>query len=186
MSSDDKEYEILEDGNAIVKRLRERYAKEFWPVVPDQVVVIGVTNKPRPFTMRKLAKITKVDAAHRTIIRTFGRKDVQFIIEVYCTDWVTWNNARKQWIIAHELAHIGEPGRKGLVNHDCEDWGWLLHSVGVDWWTKDNLPDLLDGTPYPFRQDLFDRLRVVGEGDDEAKGLEEGGDSHGGPWSDSR
>lgn len=180
--SDEKEYEIIEEGNTIVKRLRERYPKPFQFVDPSQVIVLGVTNRPRPFTMRRLAKITKIDPAHRTIIKTFGRKDVRFIVEVYCNDWVTWNNARRQWIIAHEIGHIAEPGSKGLVKHDTEDFGWLLDAVGIDWWVKENLPDLLDGNPYPFRQELFDRLHVSGSGDDDAEGREDGGDSHGGRW----
>jgi hypothetical protein len=179
---EDREYRILDEGNAIVARLRERYPKAFWPVVPEQVLVLAVTNKPRPFTMKRLAKITKVDAAHRTVIRALGRRDVRYLVELYLTDWTTWNGPRKQWILAHEIGHIDEEGAKGLVKHDVEDWGWLLDSVGIDWWTKDNLPDLLDGDPYPFRQELFDRLRVKGEGDDEAEGRGDGGDSHGNPW----
>lgn len=179
--SEDKEYEILEEGNAIVARLRERYPQAFWPVNPDEILVLVVVNKPRPFTMRKLAKITKVDPAHRTVIKTLGRRDVRYLIEIYMNDWTTWNNPRKQWILAHEIAHINDPDAKGLVKHDVEDWGWLLDSVGIDWWNKDNLPDLLSDDPYPFRQELFDRLRVKDSGDDDAEGLDEGGDSHGTP-----
>ena len=88
---EDREYRILDEGNAIVARLRERYPKAFWPVVPEQVLVLAVTNKPRPFTMKRLAKITKVDAAHRTVIRALGRRDVRYLVELYLTDWTTWN-----------------------------------------------------------------------------------------------
>ena len=179
--NNDKEYIIIEDGNAIIKLLKERYPKCFWTVDPNQVIVLGVSNKPRPFSQKKLAKITKIDSAHKTIIRTFCRKDIQYIIEIYCTDWIQWNNARRQWIIAHEIGHIDAPGTRGLVKHDVEDWGWLLDSVGIDWWGKENLPDLLDGPVYHFRQELFDRIRSS-VADDDVEALGDGGDSHGSNW----
>ena len=179
--TDDKEYMIMEEGNSIVKRLKERYPKPFWHVVPENIVVIGITNRPRPFSMKKLAKITKIDSAHRTIIRTYGHKDVQYLVELYCSDWVQWSQMRRQWILAHEISHVPESGSKGLIQHDCQDWAWLLDAVGIDWWSKDNLPNLLEGEPFPFRQELFDRLHVKGSGDDNGEGIEDGGDSHGNP-----
>ena len=155
---EEKVYEILEQGNTIVSRLCERYRDKFPYVIPDEVVVLIITNMPRPFSMRKMAKITKVDAAHRTVLKTYARKDVRYIIEVYHSDWVQWSGARCQWIIAHEIGHIGDPKRQGLIQHDIQDWGWLLDAVGIDWWEKDNLPDLLAGEPFPFRDELFRRL----------------------------
>jgi len=178
--SDDKEYEIVQEGNDIVRALRNRYPKAFWAVVPEQVVFLLVTNKPRPFGMKKLAKITKVDAAHRTVIKKFANKEVKYIIEIYLNDWTQWGNPRKQWIIAHEIGHIADPEAKGLIQHDTQDFGWLLDAVGIDWWAKDNLPNLLEGDHFPFRQELFDRLHVAGRGDDDAEAMDEGGDSHGG------
>ena len=180
--SDDKEYEILEEGNEIVKRLRERYPKAFWPVVAAQIVVLLITNKPRPWSMKKLAKITKVDAAHRTILKAYAKRDVRYVIEVYNSDWARWNAPRKQWILGHEIGHIADPEAKGLIQHDIQDFGWLIDAVGIDWWAREDLPNLLDGDPFPFRQELFDRLHVRGDGDDDADGREEGGDSHGTPW----
>lgn len=184
--TEEKEYEIVEEGNAIVKRIKERYPNLFWPVVPDQVIVLGVSNKPRPFSMRKLAKITKIDAAHRTILRAYAKREIKYVIELYLSDWVQWNFPRKQWILAHEIAHIDDPESKSLVQHDIEDFGWILDAVGIDWWSKENLPDILDGDLYPFRQELFDRLRAKSSNDD-VEAIEEGGDSHGSrrnnsPW----
>lgn len=176
--SEEKEYEVVEEGNQIVRALRERYPDKFRYVVPEQVIVLLITNLPRPFSMKKLAKITKIDAAHRTVIRKYGNREVRYFIEMYLNDWTQWNRARKQWIIAHEIGHITDPESRGLVQHDIQDFGWLIDAVGIDWWEKDNLPELLDGDPFPFRQALFDRLHVRGRGDDDAEGLGDGGDSH--------
>jgi predicted metallopeptidase len=170
--ADDKEYEVLEAGNDIVRRLCERYREKFPYVVPSEVVVLLITNVPRPFSMRKLARITKIDAAHRTIMRVLAGRDVRYFIEIYQSDWAQWSPPRCQWIIAHEIAHIDDPKAKGLVQHDIQDFGWLLDAVGIDWWQKDNLPDLLEGSPFPFRQELFDRLHTTrqSEGDGEDRG----------------
>ena len=153
--AEEKEYEVLEEGNEIVASIRQRYPREFCNVVPEQVVVLVITNFPRPFSMKKLAQITKVNPAHRTIIKRYGRKDVRYIIEVYLSDWSQWNPPRKQWIMAHELGHIGSKNRKSLVQHDCQDFNWLLDAVGIMYWSKDNLPDILTGQPFPFKTELF-------------------------------
>lgn len=161
--SDEKEYDVLEEGNEIVARIRERYPREFCNVVPEQIVVLVITNLPRPFSMKKLAQITKINPAHRTIIRRYGRKEIKYLIEVYASDWVTWNNPRKQWILAHELGHIGNKNRKGLLQHDCQDFNWLLDAVGIMYWSRDNLPDILTGQPFPFRQELFTMSNEEGQ-----------------------
>jgi hypothetical protein len=42
----------------------------------------------------------------------------------------------------------------------------------------------LEGERFQFRQELFDRLHVKGEGDDNAEGMDEGGDVHSSPWGE--
>jgi len=174
---EDKEYEVLDEGNEIITQLCKRYKPHFRYVDPEHVVVLAVMNLPRPFSMKKLAKITKIDPAHRTILKRYGRRDVRYIIELYSSDWVQWNLPRKQWIIAHEIGHIAKPESKGLVQHSVEDHAWLLDAVGIEWWNKDNLPNLLEGEPFPFRIGLFYHLH---ESDEDGSGVPEGGDSHGG------
>jgi len=163
--SEDKSYMIIDEGNDIIRQIRERYPNCFWPVEPDHVIVLGVTNKPRPFSQRALATITKIDTAHRTIIRSFCSKDIQYMIEVYCSDWTQWNDTRRQWILAHEMSHIGSPIMKGLVKHDVEDFGWVIDAVGIDWYNRDDLPDLLGNDLFPFKEHLFNRVHPNEEND---------------------
>jgi hypothetical protein len=157
---EEKEYAILDEGNEMVAQLQKRYEKILWAVIPEQVVVLGVTNKERPKTMRKLATITRINAAHRAIIKHLRGK-VKFFIALYCSDWVAWSNPRRQWILLHELLHIPEQDEmSGLIKHDVEDWGLLIDAAGIDWFNKESLPDLLVGEMYPFKESLALRLHL--------------------------
>jgi len=118
--------------------------------------------------MRKLAQITKVNAAHRTIIKKYGQIDVKYLIEVYLNDWTQWDATRKQWILAHEIGHVPKEDGKTLINHSVEDHAWLLDAVGVEWWSKENLPDLLSGNPFPFERKFFYHMH---EDDEDGSGL---------------
>ena len=176
--SDDKVYEILEEGNDIVRGLKDRYPKILWAVVPENIVVLAVTNKLRPWGMKKLAVICLVNPAMRTVIKQFGRRNITHIVEVYVSDWNTWNDPRKQVILFHELLHVTKAEKKTLLHHDIEQFGILLDAFGIDFWLNDSLPNLLSGSPFPFRQELADRLHVSGRDDDsEATGDDE--ESHG-------
>lgn len=166
---EDKQYMIIDEGNEIIKLLRERYPKCFWPVNPEDVIVLGVTNLPRPFSQLKLAQITKVDGVYRTVIRAFSRKDIQYIVEIYCSDWTNWSDARRQWILAHEISHIGSPLKKGLVNHDVEDFGWIIDAVGIDWYERDDLPELIGKDDFELKEHLFNRLHTDGEEEDKSE-----------------
>lgn len=162
---EEKMYEVMDDANKIIKSLAERYDKVLWAVKPDEIVVLGVTNKERPKKMKKLATIRKITPVMRTVIRTFGDKDVNYTIEIYSSDWNQWSVAKRQWILFHEVLHIPQPDASSLIQHDVMEFGVVIDAVGVDYLTKDLLPDLLDGEPIKFRQELADRLHV---NDDEA------------------
>ena len=154
---EDKEYEILEDGNAIVRRLRERYPKILYAVDPDKVIVLAITNKPRPFSMKKLAVIHLITPAMRTIIKALGRKDVRYYIEIFLTDWHLWGSARRQWICFHELLHIPHEGSKGLVPHDLMEFRLIVDYLGISTYASENIPDMLDGHPLSLNETLMPR-----------------------------
>jgi hypothetical protein len=94
----------------------------------------------------------------RTIIKTFGNKDVKYVIEVYASEFMQWSAPRRQWLMFHELLHVPGPDDKGLLDHDVEDQAVILDAVGIDWWSKDSLPDILSGDTFPFREELALRL----------------------------
>jgi predicted metallopeptidase len=157
---EEKEYDLLVEGNQMVAALCQKYPKILWAVNPEQVVVLGITNKERPKKMKKLATIRLISPAMKTILRAFGRKDIRFYIEVYAQDFSAWSNQRRQVILLHEILHISAPDERSLVRHDTEDFSLLLDAFGIDYWQKESLPDLLVGDAFPFRQELADRLHI--------------------------
>ncbi len=156
--AEDKEYIIIDEGNSIVTALSQKYPKELFAVDPERVIVLGISNKERPSRMKKLAMIHMISSAMKTIIRSLAQKEVEFYIEIYCSDFLTWNDTRRQWIIFHELIHVPRQGKSSLIQHDTEDFAGILDAVGVDWWSRDDLPNLLSEEPFQFRNALFSRL----------------------------
>jgi len=162
---EEKSYTIMEDANDMVKQLVAKYPKILWAVDPEQVVVLGITNKERPKTMRKMAQIRRLTPQIRMLIYRLNGK-YKYLVELYASDWVAWSNQRRQWILVHELAHIPSPNEFGLVKHDCEDHTFILSAAGLDWFNRDSLPELLSDNPYPFDEEIANRRFI--KGDDES------------------
>jgi len=67
----------------------------------------------------------------------------RYIIELYWSDWHLWTKAQKVAVIFHELLHQDcEIGK--IVKHDVEDFRMMVSKLGVDWFNKSDLPDLLE------------------------------------------
>ena len=170
--AEDKKYDVLNEAHDIIKKLKERYPKIMWAVIPEEIIVLGVTNKERPKTMKKLAVIHKINPAERTIMQFVTRKDMRFYVELYCSDWTNWATPRRAGILMHELAHIAGPDEKGLIQHDCQDFAFMIDAFGVDWPSKEALPNLLEGDPFPFKEELVTRLHMKEEYEDDPEGGE--------------
>lgn len=163
---EEKEYAVLQDAHDTIVKLKERYPKILWPIIPEQIVVLGITNKERPKKMKKLAQIHKLTPQLRAILSTL-RSGIKYYIEIYCSDWTTWSNPRRQWIIFHELIHVPGPDEKSLIKHDVEDFGLIIDAIGIDWFNRESLPDLIDGEEYPFKESLSVRLHMQEDNDGE-------------------
>jgi len=168
--AEEKSYEILPEAHEIVKKLQERYPKILWAIVPEEYIVLGVSNKERPKTMKKLATINKLKPSIRTILHHIGKTDVRFYIEVYCSDWQNWGIPRRAAILMHELAHVKGPDEIGLIQHDCQDFAFMVDGLGVDWPSKEALPNLLEGDPFPFKEELATRLHLKDEYENDPDG----------------
>jgi predicted metallopeptidase len=163
---EEKEYEVMDDANAIIKQLAERYPEVLWAVKPDEIVVMGVTNKEAPKGNRTKAKITRIPPLYKALINYVGDTDVKYMIEVYCSEYGSWSAAQKQGVLFHEMLHIPRPDEKGLLKHDVEDQAVVLDALGIDWFRRSDLPSLLEGDPIPFRKDLALRLHNLEKNED--------------------
>jgi len=150
----DKEYEEIKEGKAIIASLKSRYPEMLWAVNPDEIVLLAVSNKNRPEHMRRLAQIKRIDPPARKLLVDCGSQ-IRYYIEVYLSDYVTWGESRKQWLVMHELLHVPGPGENGMVRHDIEDFAVVVDPLGVRWWHRDDLPSLLEGERFPFKEELW-------------------------------
>jgi len=153
---EEKSYKILDEGQQLVVQLKERYPKAMEFVEPKEVVVLAIEDAP-PKSKDWDARTHIMKGAIKAILE-LAKYPVKFYIELYESEWKTWSNQYRQWLMFHELLHIPPPEASGLVKHDIEDFAVVLDKVGIEWQTAVALPDMLTGAPVQFSQRLLDRI----------------------------
>ena len=175
MPVEEKAYSVVAEAKTIMDSLKERYPSVLWTVDPSKVVVLGVTNKeppePKPGKLKTNAKIRKINGSIAALLEYY-KVPIKYVIELYYSDWQGWSNARRQWILLHELSHIPALDEGGLIKHDVQDFSFILDAVGVDWTNSSILPDLLDGEPVKFNEALVTRLHMQPEYEEAGVGAE--------------
>ena len=158
MGQKEKVYSEVTEAREMIKQLCEKYPDELWAVRPENVSVLGVENKKRGKKNRTLAKIIPIKGAEKAIMK-LNNIETRYIIEIYWADWREWKERFKQWVVFHELQHIGTEVGK-TVKHDCEDFRMIIDVLGVAWTEKpDELPNLLGEEKIKF--DLTLRANMV-------------------------
>lgn len=144
--AEQKVYEILEEGNKMVKALcdHEKTKRILWAVRPEEVVVLCVSNKERPEGCATIAVCRRVTPQMQAILAQY-KANVKFAIELYGSDWQAMPNAKRQAVLFHELLHIPAPVDNGLVKHDVEDFDIMVQALGTKWFKADALPEILSG-----------------------------------------
>ena len=137
-----KTYSRIEEAEDLIKQLYEKHPDELWAVKPDNIVVYGVENKERPESNNTLAKVKAIKGVEKAIMQDYNIP-VQYVVEIYWSDWNAWKEEVKQWILFHELQHVS-PDEDKIVKHDCEDFKIILDVAGLNWIKNhDKLPNLL-------------------------------------------
>jgi len=142
MAQSEKVYEEVVEAKDIIEKLCEMYPDELWAVRPDIVITLGVTNKERPKSSKKLASIRPLKGATKALMQ-INNVMVRYLIELYWEDWNEWSSAQRVAVIYHELLHIAHEIGK-TVKHDIEDFRIMVDKLGVDWFNDPNLPNLLN------------------------------------------
>ena len=142
MGNTEKQYSRVKEAEEIIKNLCAKQPEVLWCVRPENVAVLGIENKERPEKNTTLAKIKPVKGCEKAILQD-NNIPIRYCIEIFWSDFNTWTEKQKQWILLHELLHIHHEVGKS-IKHDCEDWRIILSKVGVEWWKKEDLPDLLN------------------------------------------
>lgn len=136
-------YSRVPDADEMIKKLCEKQPDALWCVKPDLIAVLGIENKERSEKSNTLATIKPIKGAEKAIFQ-INNIPIRYVIVVYWSDYNSWSNKQKQWILFHELLHVHVDLEK-VVKHDIEDFAIILNKLGVCWQKKtDELPDLIN------------------------------------------
>ena len=158
---EEKSYSNVPEAETIIEKLVERYPKVLFAVNPKTINVFGIDNAERPSSNHTMAKIKCIDGAMKALLEKHNVQ-VRYIIELYWSDWNQWKSLTKMWIIFHELLHIPAE-EKGLIKHDVQDFSIALSVAGIDGYTSEGLPNLLEGDVVKFREDLIAKMHMTKE-----------------------
>ena len=154
-------YSVMPDGMEIISKLVKRYPDILWAVQPENILILGITNKERSKSNKKLATITRPSGVIKAAFEFYNIK-IKYIIQVYYSDWVNWSEARRAAIIFHETLHVPSPTQdSGLVEHDVQDFRILTSVMGVNWPNLENIPSLLEGDLVQFDKNLMPTLPSI-------------------------
>jgi hypothetical protein len=159
MSATEKIYSRVTEAKLIIEKLCEKYPKVFWRVIPSTIEVLGVENKERSKKSKKMATLKVVKGAEKAIFSE-NRIPTTHVIELFYSDWQTWTDSQKQWVITRELLKIGDEGK--VIPFDCLNYNLILDIVGYGWEENRSLPDLL-ATDIDFKEDLLPGLETEEE-----------------------
>lgn len=142
MAQAEKTYEEVTEVREIIQDLCDKYPDELWAIRPNTIITLGVSNKERPKSSKKLASIRPLKGSTKALMM-INNVEVRYIIEVYWSDYNEWSNSQKVAVIFHELLHISSDIGK-TVKHDIEDFKIMVDKLGVDWFNDKELPNLLN------------------------------------------
>lgn len=164
-------HERVESAEQTIKELCARYPEIFWRVVPSGIAVMGITNKDRKEKSKVLSKVIPVKGVQKSL-NIIYHVPINYIVEVYWSDWNIWSVNYKEWVLAKALLAISEDVGK-LIKADCTDYRLLLDVIGVDWEKRDDLPSLTMGEPVKFNNDLRPGMDDYDEDDEETDEIED-------------
>ena len=161
--AEEKIYQRVEAAEGMIKSLCEKYPEILWRVRPAKVSVLGITNKDRSKKSKDLFKVSPVKGVQKALNIIYN-VPVSFIVEVFWTDWNSWNLSLQEWVIFKALLCVGEEDGK-IVKTDCREFRIILDILGVDWEKKEDLPSLTMNE-IPFKKELRPAIEVDAEESD--------------------
>lgn len=141
MPQQEKIYEKVTDAQEFIEKLCEKYPNELWAIRPNNITVLGVSNKERSKSNNKLATCRPINGVEKALMQ-INNIETRYVIEFYFSDWNEWSRSQKLAILFHELLHISSELGK-TVRHDVEDFRIMVDKLGVNWFKDPKLPDLL-------------------------------------------
>ena len=156
MSKETRHYDRCKEAEELIKLLCDKYPDLFWTVRPEQIAVMAIDNQERGEKAIKknpnYAKLRPVKGAEKAIFES-NNIPIRQIIELYYSDYNTWNAAYKQAVLASIILGVSAEEEK-TVKKDLVGYKVLTEALGVNWDREpDNIPNMLKDD-VPFNLDL--------------------------------
>lgn len=120
-----------------VDKLKTKFPNELKHIVSDRILYTS-------FSRNKSRALARIGSIPKKLSRFL--MEYTYFMEVHEESWKEANEAKRLYIILHELYHIPEggfvnsnPEYKKLIRHDIQDFGILLTKFGVNMQNIDTL-----------------------------------------------
>lgn len=135
------EWKPIEEFAVVAEKLIAKYPDRWAGIEPNWIIAYGCTNKDRPES-KKNAK--PYDMSGEVAPESFTNSK-KYFVKLFMSDWEGRDEVGRQWLVCSALERIDkENPDSGKVNgFDYKDQSVLVRTVGADWHTRSNLPDLL-------------------------------------------
>jgi predicted metallopeptidase len=113
-----------------IKRIMEAFPKEMGHVKPSRILTTSFSKK----SSKAAAKVGPIPGRFASFFPEYD-----YFVEVHKEAWEVADEAKKLYIVLHELTHIPEEGflnsstqYRKVLKHDVEDFSHLMLKYGVE------------------------------------------------------
>ena len=168
-------YQKVDEADQLIADLCAKHGDVFWSVNPQTVVIMGIDNVARTEKAVEKdplwSKFRNIKGVEKAIFAA-NQIPVRYIIEVYWSDWNTWNTNTRLAIIARHLLEI-TPDVEKKNRPDAVGFKILYDVLGINWESNyKQIPSLRDDD-IEFNLDLRPGLDDISEDDEIAEVVEE-------------
>ena len=122
-------YQKKEELVEYAKKLKETYKENLGHIEPEKIMFLSF-SKPKSQALAYVGPVPKRFSLYLS--------DMVYFVEVWEENWLIANEAKKYYILFHELLHIPVGGflpeskeYRKTVKHDIQDFHQLLAAYGV-------------------------------------------------------
>jgi hypothetical protein len=131
------EFELMNDGMAMVTRLCDMYPDQFGHIEPKLIMVAAIVNKPQPQGQSYDSAIVGIKPPVTLCT------DKRYIIHFYKNVWDGYTDGQRALLIASKLLRVDDECSGGVLPEDLKDVRRLVKAFGPDYHNDPAVPDIL-------------------------------------------
>jgi len=137
MAQTKPEYERIAEFKTIIDKLIAKYPEILEGIDSNSIACFGINNK-EPKEGKPLFDLKTVSYPIRLDV------EYDYYVIINTTDWNALSEKHKALLTMDILCSISREGEVRLVPFDLKDHAVMLRTVGVDYMTRDDVPDIIN------------------------------------------